>query len=474
MAREDETTDDADRHVFLGLMLALFWVPLPVGSNHLWAWSFFEVCIFTLAISWLVLFAAGRASSTAAFRRAWPALLLFIAVFAWVLLQLAPLPPSLIALLSPSGAEIYGHTQTTAALSLDPAGTRAAALKTLAYGLLFALTLLLINRPGRLRMLAWVLVASGVFQAVFGGVMALSGFKYGFFIEKFSSTGVVTGTFVNPDHLAGYLGLCLALGIGLMLAGSSASKASGWRHSARRLLAQLLSKRALGLVVLLIMFIGLALSESRMGNLAFFSSLLLVGSYYVIVGKNVHPGIMAVLVVASLIAIFFIGSVSGLDRIAAESSQNSNSVAAEASRIGVARDTLQIVRDYPLTGTGAGSFASTYPMYDSGQVGFWHYKNAHNDYLQFASEFGIPGLAMLAGIVLLSLWHAARAQVKRYNRLMRGLGFGVLIAIVAMLIFSFVNFNLQIPANAATFVVILAMAWLTRWLGKRAPAAIAS
>ena len=48
---------------------------------------------------------------------------------------------------------------------------------------------------------------------------------------------------------------------------------------------------------------------------------------------------------------------------------------------------------------------------------------------------------------------------------MRGLGCGVLMAIVALLIHSAVDFNLQIPANAATFVVILAMAWNTRWLG---------
>jgi O-antigen ligase len=122
------------------------------------------------------------------------------------------------------------------------------------------------------------------------------------------------------------------------------------------------------------------------------------------------------------------------------------------------------VRDYPLTGTGAGSFASTYPMYDSGMIGSWLYKYAHNDYLQFAGEFGLPGLAMLAGIVLLSLWQAARAQLKRQDPMMRGLGFGVLMAIVALLIHSTVDFNLQIPANAATFVVILALGWHTRWL----------
>jgi len=41
---------------------------------------------------------------------------------------------------------------------------------------------------------------------------------------------------------------------------------------------------------------------------------------------------------------------------------------------------------------------------------------------------------------------------------------------LALLIHSVVDFNLQIPANAATLVVILAMGWLTRWLGHHAEA----
>ena len=71
---------------------------------------------------------------------------------------------------------------------------------------------------------------------------------------------------------------------------------------------------------------------------------------------------------------------------------------------------------------------------------------------------------MLAGIVLMSLWQAARAQFKRQDTLMRCMSFGVLVAIVALLVHSAVDFNLQIPANAATFVVILAMSWHTPWL----------
>lgn len=44
---------------------------------------------------------------------------------------------------------------------------------------------------------------------------------------------------------------------------------------------------------------------------------------------------------------------------------------------------------------------------------------------------------------------------------MRGLSFSALMAIISFGIHSTVDFNLQIPANAATFMVILALGWLS-------------
>ena len=129
----------------------------------------------------------------------------------------------------------------------------------------------------------------------------------------------------------------------------------------------------------------------------------------------------------------------------------------------VTRDSLRIIRDYPLAGTGAGSFYSVYPMYDTGQAGSGFYKHAHNDYVEIASEFGLVAFGMLALAVLLSLRQAVCAQLERSVQLMQGMGFAATMAISAILIHSVVDFNLQIPANAATFIVILAVAWVSRY-----------
>jgi hypothetical protein len=45
-------------------------------------------------------------------------------------------------------------------------------------------------------------------------------------------------------------------------------------------------------------------------------------------------------------------------------------------------------------------------------------------------------------------------------------GFAASMAITALLIHSTVDFNLHIPANAATFMVVLALGWISRFGGR--------
>jgi len=51
--------------------------------------------------------------------------------------------------------------------------------------------------------------------------------------------------------------------------------------------------------------------------------------------------------------------------------------------------------------------------------------------------------------------------------LMRGIAFAAIMGIIAILIHSTVDFNLQIPSNAMMFMILLAMAWLALMLERR-------
>ena len=60
---------------------------------------------------------------------------------------------------------------------------------------------------------------------------------------------------------------------------------------------------------------------------------------------------------------------------------------------------------------------------------------------------------------------ATRSDVDPLRRdpLMRGLSFAAIMGILTLMIHSAADFNLQIPANALTFMLILAFAWISRY-----------
>jgi O-antigen ligase len=90
-----------------------------------------------------------------------------------------------------------------------------------------------------------------------------------------------------------------------------------------------------------------------------------------------------------------------------------------------------------------------------------YYDYAHNDYAQFASESKLLGLGILALFVASTLAAALRAQWRRRDPLMRGMSFACIMGVTAILIHSTADFNLQIPANAVYFMVLLALGWIS-------------
>ena len=76
------------------------------------------------------------------------------------------------------------------------------------------------------------------------------------------------------------------------------------------------------------------------------------------------------------------------------------------------------------------------------------------------------GLGVLGLLVTLTLGVALMAQWKRRDPLMRGMSFACIMGVTAILIHSWVDFNLQIPANAVLFMVLLALGWISLYLDR--------
>ncbi len=328
----------------------------------------------------------------------------------------------------------------------------------LALTALFVLTLLLLNTKSRIQWVIYTLVISGVFQAVYGSLMTLSGIEKIFFVDKTSYTGLVTGTFINRNHMAGYMELCLAAGLGMMIAGLATSRSGSWRERGRRLMEAMLGSKARIRISLVIMVAALVMTHSRMGNTAFFASMTIAGVIALLMGRFATRKLVILLTSLLIIDIVVVGTFFGVEKVI---DRIENTTMDKQVRDEVNVYTIEMITQSPLTGNGAGTFYSSFPEFRDADVGGRFFQYAHNDYLQFAFELGLIGFAPLLLMLLLTAYTALKAQRVRKDPLMKGLSFSCIMAMIAFGIHSTVDFNLQIPANAATFMVLLALGWIS-------------
>ena len=392
------------------------------------------ICVFTalLSIGWIIQYLKGQVEFNRAFKRA---------IVIIVLLSAAQL------------ALVY---QLYAQISIDPEATLKELLLGISLTLFFALSLLLLNSRSRIKAAIYTIVLSGLFQAIFGSLMTLSELEYLFFIKKDSYIGVATGTFINRNHLAGYLVICLSLGLGMMIA-----KLRGNSDNFKELLintfSAVLSSKALLRISLIIMVAALVMTHSRMGNTSFFVSMGIIGTLAVLLKKRSVKATLILLVSLLIIDITVVGTFFGVDKVI--NRLEATSIDKE-SRDEVNLYSIKISDANILLGTGAGSFYTAFPQVREQEVGFLFYDHAHNDYLEFLTERGIIGIMPLILVVLMTFWVAFKALRKRHNPLMRGCAFGCLMSMLAMALHASVDFNLQIPANAMTFMLVLALGWI--------------
>jgi O-antigen ligase len=277
-----------------------------------------------------------------------------------------------------------------------------------------------------------------------------------------------SGGYVNRNHLAGLLEMSLAMGIGLMIAQLEDRPRRSWRDFLQDTATLLLSGKAMLRLVLVIMVVALVMTRSRMGNTAFLASLLVAGGIGLVLSRHAPRG--TVLLIASLIAIdiLIIGAWFGVERtfqrIAETTVQNVE------ERVDPAVYAVKILEDYPVFGTGAGTFYTAFTRYRGHDIDAF-YDHVHNDYVQFLAETGVIGLGIMGAFVLAALACAVLAQARRRDPLVRGVAFGVVMGVVAIGIHSTVDFNLQIPANAFVFTILLALGWTSLYLGRGAAAA---
>jgi O-antigen ligase len=138
-----------------------------------------------------------------------------------------------------------------------------------------------------------------------------------------------------------------------------------------------------------------------------------------------------------------------------------------AQRAAIWRDTLGIIRDFPVAGVGAGSFSTAMRLYQTSErTYFWN--EAHNAYLQVAAEggllLGVPSAIALVALIV-TAWRRLRRQDALY-----WIRLGAAAGLFAVAVQALWETGLSLPANGLLAGVAVAILVHRPRLPSHAPA----
>jgi O-antigen ligase/Tfp pilus assembly protein PilF len=366
-------------------------------------------------------------------------------------------------------------------LTIDPSLTRTDLLKFVAYSIFFFFILLYPFRvsdrwsshnsdinPTEVNFIRAVLMAvllSGLIVATIGiaQTFAWNGKILWFFVPYdwgaplAGAAPRTSGPFVNPAQFGNYLALVFFLS----LAGALCPTFIPGRKT------QLGFRLFCGVAGVVILF-ALLLSVSRgawigaLAGLTVFSAIFFrrgkKKNLFSLAGDGKWAARLCVigLSVAVVLSLVFVGA-EGRPLMGTRGNDGRSVGVDFMSRLSMWSASLKMFRDFPLWGIGLGSWPDIFPRYRSAPWSFYFLREAHNDYVQVLAETGILGFGLLA----LFFWRCGKMLLSAVDRLSARVFpvyTALLSALAAMAAHEFFDFNLQVPANALLFFLLLALA----------------
>ncbi len=316
------------------------------------------------------------------------------------------------------------------------------AMLYVAYGLLCFLVVQCLRRTSQVKTLAIAFSAYGFAVAMFALIQSMSANGRLYWVRTPRFGGWIYGPYVNHNHYAGLMEMLAPI----PLVFSLTRQARGPR-------------RALAAAAGAVMASTIFLSGSRGGMAAFSIQMAVLAAVLIRRRKGRRTALaLGVFLVIVIGLLAWLGGGELTSRMASIHTEARRELSG-GMRMGINRDGLKMFARKPLLGWGLGVFPDVYPQYRSFYTNFF-VNEAHDDYLQLLVEMGALGFATMLWF-LLTLYRSAIKKLGNWPEDTNGaVALAAVLGVTGILIHSFVDFNLQIPANAALFYVLCVVAAL--------------
>jgi O-antigen ligase len=432
--------------VFGGLLLLLVVSAVPYGTAEPW-WkaafvcSVFAICI--VAIMETLLSGESRIGGSGGL------LLSMLALCGLSFLQTSTItggsPDPAVAALRPWNA-----------ISADPYQTRFFILQLLALTTCLALLYRYCNTEKRINVLIHVIIGLAVASAVFGILRQTVQQQPGFGLPR-TRPGLGYGQFINKNHFAYLMEMALGLGVGMCLA-------SGLRRQ----------RSMVYVAMLLPIWMGLVLSNSRGGILAMLAQVVLAATLLTShfgsaesskrfgkFGKSVlvRSALLFCLLLVILLGTVWVGGdrlVSSFEAASSELTPTTTGLREGATRTEIWRASWKMFAAHPILGVGLGGYWVAITAYHDAS-GALTPQEAHNDYLELLTSGGLVGLVIGMTFVVILL-RRIRQNLTSDNHFQRGVCFAAVLGITGVAVHSLVDFGLHLLVNALVFLALVMIA----------------
>jgi len=339
------------------------------------------------------------------------------------LVQLVPLPPTVLRILSRSAAETWSSADLLMGLpprwhpiTLDPPATAFMSVTSIVIALFFMAAATYAGRSvGRVRLTRAVVIAVLVFELfsfahpVFG-LTKLYGVYTPLYVEDWQRKFILS-PLLNENHAGAIACVAPPLLIGFALESAD---------TGNRLLALVGAVASSAFAMLML---------SRGAIAVLLTELFVMAVYAVMRRGSMRRRLGGALTVTAVLGAAIGGAVHlALDRLVGEAQNR------DLTKLKIALRAFTMSRDYFLTGAGRGSFASVFAGYEGDLGGVRRFTHSENWPSQLLADVGYPAATVFVGLLAFALLKSAPGSLRRPH------GVGTLVALMGLVVHDLFDF----------------------------------
>jgi O-antigen ligase len=391
-----------------------------------------------------------------------PGLFPLMLILLFMLLQVLPLPAILVRMISPAAYDMYARTLGVVGslgfitLSVDVKATVQEFFRFAAYGAFYILTVQLLSDGKRFKRTVMTLAWLGACVAAYA------------LVERFFSNGKIywlfsipegnnhVGPYVYKNHYAGFIEMLFPI----VFAAFHYYRPRFNYNSLRENLVEVLTQPHANVHILLgfsalLMVTSQFVSLSRGGIICLSVAIIffIASSQFMVMSRTSgqrKSGVLVLFVCLVVLAVSWFDWATIFERFEDSVAQGITQV---NGRQNFWRDSVEIIKDFPMTGAGFGSFGSVYPGYRTfpGDLAVDH---AHSDMVELLVTGGIPGFILVSWFLCSVVCSSIVWFIKRKDSYFIYMFLGVFSGGVAIVLHSATDFNYYSNANGLYMVFL--------------------